>query len=96
VCTHSHTYKDVYFKELTHVIVKLGKSKNCRVAIQTQRQSSGRISSCSGEVSLCFIKASIDWMRSTNIMACNLFYSKSINLNVSFILKGPSEKHPAV
>ena len=47
------------------------------------------------EKSLCF-KALIDWMRSTNILACNLFYSKSINLNVNFILKRPSEKYPAI
>ena len=31
---YTHIEKDIYFKELTHEIVKLGKSKICRVSQQ--------------------------------------------------------------
>lgn len=60
-----------YFKDLAHPIVeawqvpnlmgKAGRLKTQeRVAVQIQKQSTGRISSCLGEVSLCSIKADFD------------------------------------
>lgn len=58
--------RGTYFKELAYEIMEAGKSKICRVgqqarelgrahvSVQVQRPPTGRIPSCSGEVSLLF------------------------------------------
>ena len=63
-----YIYKEIYFKELAHVIVEASRFKIYRmgwqagdhrradVAVQVQWPSAGRIPSCLGKVSLCSIK----------------------------------------
>lgn len=42
-----------------------------RVIAQVQRPSAGGIPSCSGEVTLCILRPSTYWMRSTHITETN-------------------------
>ena len=92
VYTYTYIYKEIYFKELAHLILEADKFKICRVGQQTgdperadvtvevQRPSASRIPSCSGEVSILFC-----WMRPAHIMEGNLPYSVSPDLNVNLI-----------
>lgn len=56
----------------------------CRIRVQGQRQSAGRILSFE-EGSLSLSTPSTDLIRPTNIIESNVIYSKSANSNVGFI-----------
>lgn len=92
---------------MTHVIMKTGKSKICRVCQQardpeksqccssSQKAVCCRIPSCWEEVSLgrsMYYRSLADWMRPYHIMKGNLLYSKPTSLNV-YPIRKPSQKH---
>ena len=52
-----------------------------------QRPPAGRTPSSLGDLSLCLLKPSTDWVRPTHIMGGNLLYLKSTDLNVTLIEK---------
>ena len=53
VCVRACMYREreIYFREMAHMMVETQE----RVAVQVERQSAGRILSCSVEVGPCFI-----------------------------------------
>lgn len=83
-------YKDIYFKELTHVIMETGKSKMYRVdqqtghpgraniAVQTQRLSAAEFSSVEELIIFILFRPSPEWMRLIHIMEGNTHQSSLI------------------
>ena len=60
VCVCVCGEREIYFKELAHMIAEAWQSRletEGRVVVCVSRQSAGTIFSFSGEIRLCFIKA---------------------------------------
>ena len=91
------TYKEIYFKELAHMLMEAEKSTICRVGCQAASlegpmvrfEFKGRLLQNSlllwrGHPFVLF-RPSADGVRPTHIMEDNLLYSKSTDLNVDLI-----------
>lgn len=91
VYTHTHIYTDwqrrereIYLKELAHIMKKAGKFKICKVCYQTRDQRQARTVVqdwrpllqnfwlLSGVQSFVLFRSSADWMRFINTKAGNL------------------------
>ena len=71
-----YIYRQIYFNELTHVIIGASKPTICRVGHQVETQgraavpstlSAGRVPSCSG-TSVFFLSVLTDWMRPIQVL----------------------------
>lgn len=105
VCVHACREKEIYFKELVHIIVKIEKSGICRqvgrletqgsinVAAPKPKDSGSTIPSSLGVLSPFLLRSSTDGMRPTNMKEGNLLYSKSTAIHVNIIQNLSSQKH---
>ena len=77
-------YREIYFKELAHLILQVGKSKICRVGRRPREELMLQLESkdsllrgfpLSPGRSAFFLRPSPDWTRPTHIVEDNLLYS---------------------
>ena len=103
-----HTYTEMCFRELAHIIMEPGNSPNLQNGLEGWRPRAEMTLELKskicllknsllslGEVSLFPLRPPAEWLRPTRIMESNQFYSNFTNLNVDIIQKQP-DKTPRI